>query len=256
MEVAISKTIAVRNIFILLGIERKKATRILQGGGSLDTSFTIDAEDFLQQAEDDYEMGGNSALLNVVSNAKRAIHAQIDGVLSALGYKIKNRNTEQKLALFGELGFVAPRILKRVNNARNVLEHEYTVPTMEQVQEAIDLATLFVNATRRHTVSWEHEMLIGNRDQQIEDSMFSRVLSLSFEHDDKLLHLAGEIDALPFSEKMDRIEEGTYTGCTVGSVILSAQDILFKYFIRLIIANDRQRKAQEALDRIFDHLNL
>jgi hypothetical protein len=247
---------AVRDIFIQLGIERSKVTRILRGGSSLDHSFAIDAEDFLQQAEDDYDLGGNSALLNAVSNAKRAIHAQIDAVLSALGYNISNRGIERKMVLFGELGFVTPRILKRVNDARNILEHEYAMPTMEQVQEAIDLATLFVNATRRHTVLWEHEILIGNRDLQFEDSTFSRVLSISFQHDDKLLQLVGEIDALPFYEKLDRIEQGNYTGREIGSITLSAQDILFKDFIRLIVANDRQRKAQEALEHIFDQLDL
>jgi hypothetical protein len=55
---------------------------------------------------------------------------------------------------------------------------------------------------------------------------------------------------------MDRIEQGTYTGREIGSITLSAQDILFKDFIRLIIANDRERKAQEALDTIFDLLGL
>jgi len=256
MPVLTSKTTAVRKVFAQLGIERSKAIRLLDGGGSLDTPFAVDAEDFLQQAEDDYELGGNSAPLNAVSNAKRAIHAQIDGVLSALGYNIRNQGIDRKATLFGELGFVAPRILKRVNDARNILEHEYAMPTMEQVQEAIDLATLFVNATRRHTVLWEHCISIGNRDLQLNSNAFSKEVRISFEHGERSSRLVGEIEVLPLYERLDQWERGNHTGHVVGDVVLSAQDPLFKEFIRLIIANDRERKAQQALNRIFDQLDL
>jgi hypothetical protein len=255
MTVLASKATAIRDIIVELGIERDKAIRILDGGSSLCHRFDIDADDFLQQAEDDFELQGNSALLNAVSNAKRAIHAQVDEVLNALGYNTKGRSFDKRLALFCELGFVAPRILKRINDARNILEHEYTTPTLNQVQEAIDLATLFVGATKRHTVLWKTNISIGNEGLQVDDRTFSRELILRFDHDNKMFHIIGEIDVLPF-EEWYRDYEHRKRSTIIGEVNLSAGEPLFAEFVRLVVAGDRERKSCQALDRLFDRVQL
>jgi hypothetical protein len=156
-----SKSVDLRSLFIELGIDRMKAKKLISGGTSLHHPFEVSAEDFIQQAEDDFELKGSAATLNAISNANRAIHAQIDEMLSALGYKFKNWRFDKKIALFQEMGFVAPRILKRISDARNILEHEYARPKLEQVEEAIDLAALFVGSAKRHSELWEHEFSIG-----------------------------------------------------------------------------------------------
>ena len=89
-----------------LGIDPTRATKLLSSGFALRHHFQVSAEDFLQQAEDDFELKGSTALLNGLSNAKRAIHAQIDEVLIALGYKIKGLAFPRKVALFSDFGFV------------------------------------------------------------------------------------------------------------------------------------------------------
>lgn len=255
MTVLASKATALRDIIVELGIERDKATRIIDGGGSLCHPFDVDADDFLQQAEDDFELQGNSALLNAVSNAKRAIHAQVDEVLNALGYNTKGRSFDKRLALFCELGFVAPRILKRINDARNILEHEYTTPTLNQVQEAIDLATLFVGATKRHTVLWEANISIGNEGQQVDERTFSRELSLIFDHDNKMFHIVGEIGVFSF-EEWYRDYKHRKRSTIIGEIHLSAGEPLFAEFVRLIVAGDREKKARQALDLLFDRVQL
>jgi len=148
----------------------------------------------LQQAEDDFELKGNAALLNALSNAKRAIHAQIDEVLVALGYKVKGVTFDKKMRTFSDLGFVAPRLMKRVNRARNLLEHEYKLPTLEEVEEAIDLAGLFVSATKRHSELWEHEFTIGNEDEAVDGFSFSRQLQFRFAEKEKVFEVFAQKD--------------------------------------------------------------
>lgn len=44
---------------------------------------------------------------------------------------------------------VSPQILKRINKVRNLLEHEYKYPSKDNVENSIDVAELFLNATER-----------------------------------------------------------------------------------------------------------
>src|SRR5438309_2229733 len=53
--VAQSQTTKLRGIIEQLGIERARAVKLLGGGGTLEHHFQVSAEDFLQQAEDDFE---------------------------------------------------------------------------------------------------------------------------------------------------------------------------------------------------------
>ena len=75
--------------------------------------------------------------------------------------------TQGETGLIARCGFAAPRILKRVNDARNLLEHEYVHPTPETTEEALDIATLFVNATRRHFQMFMGEFHVGNGGERI-----------------------------------------------------------------------------------------
>ncbi|MEA2075447.1 MAG: hypothetical protein U9O85_06905 [Euryarchaeota archaeon] len=42
-------------------------------------------------------------------------------------------------------GIIAPQILKKINDKRNLLEHEFKKPSLEQVEDALDVATLFIS---------------------------------------------------------------------------------------------------------------
>ena len=253
MTFAASKTEELREIFVSIGLQRLKALRLIHGGSGLRHEFDISAEDFLQRAEDDFELRGEAAILNAVANAKRAIHAQVDEVLHALGYPTKGRGFDKRLALFGDLGFVAPRILKRINDARNILEHEYTKPTLEQVEEAIDLATLFIGATRRHSESWEDEFTIGNCDEQLDEFTFGREISVSFEHKLKIFHVDGWVGCVPLDGSPANINEKAKL---IGRIELSANEPVFTDLVRLIIAGDHERKSREALDLLFDRIQM
>ena len=51
------------------------------------------------------------------------------------------------------VGIISPRILKRINQKRNFLEHEYKNPEKEQVDDALDVATLFIAYTEKFLVN-------------------------------------------------------------------------------------------------------
>ncbi len=56
---------------------------------------------------------------------------------------------KSKVALLKEIGIVAPRILRKVDEPRNSLEHSYKDPTIQEVEDALDIAALFIEATNR-----------------------------------------------------------------------------------------------------------
>ena len=106
--------------------------------------------DFLSFAmEDSQALEEERNRVNCLANCKRAIDAQADSLISKLGFLAKARkdqwNVPRKLEFIGRAGVVAPGILNRVNQLRNHLEHHFSAPSREQVEDAMDVATLFVS---------------------------------------------------------------------------------------------------------------
>jgi hypothetical protein len=46
---------------------------------------------------------------------------------------------------------VAPRILNKIVRLRNMLEHEFHLPKKTEVEDAVDVATLFLEALKPYT---------------------------------------------------------------------------------------------------------
>ena len=110
----------------------------------------INPHDFISFAERDIAgTDETQALVNCLTNAKRAIDAQVDGVLSALGFSVKRRSFKRRFDILRDIGVVAPRIIRKVRHARNLLEHDYVCPERKEVEDALDIATLFVLAIDR-----------------------------------------------------------------------------------------------------------
>jgi len=106
--------------------------------------------DFLNFAvEDSLALEDERNRVNCLSNCKRAVDAQVDRLIGQLGFfplaKKERWNIPRKLDFISESGVVAPRILRRVNSLRNRLEHEFATPSKQQVEDALDVATLFVS---------------------------------------------------------------------------------------------------------------
>jgi len=115
------------------------------GGGSFTlVDLKTSPLEFLSLAEEDLQRGGLSALVNATTNAKRAIVSQMDQLLVSFGYDSFRLNVPRKVEKLRALGLLAPSLLRKAVSMRNLLEHEYEAPALPEVEEALDIASLFV----------------------------------------------------------------------------------------------------------------
>ena len=90
---------------------------------------------------------GKRGVLNAFHNAKRAIDCQMDRVIWNLGIKQGRLSMPRKFEILRSVEAGAPKLLARLIQKRNLLEHAYKTIAEDQAEEAIDLAELYVNAT-------------------------------------------------------------------------------------------------------------
>ena len=96
-----------------------------------------------------YKEGSNLRnLANALSNVKRALDCQVETIIFDYAYFTKSKkerwNFPKKLDFIKDQGIIAPRILKKINSIRNLLEHEFKKPSLEEVEDALDIVTLFI----------------------------------------------------------------------------------------------------------------
>jgi hypothetical protein len=107
--------------------------------------------DFAQA--DLHDKSTSRSRVNALSNAKRALHYQVDLISRALGIEQletkKRLDFPHKLDFCKECGISSPSIIRRLNKIRNVVEHDYIIPTITQVQDYMDVVELFLAATDR-----------------------------------------------------------------------------------------------------------
>jgi len=233
-----------------LGIMQDNAVKQIVSASVLFHPFDINPEEFLERAEDDYELyelGDTSSLLNSITNAKRAIHSKIDEALMSLGFTPKRWSLREKVEKLVSLGFIAPRILKRVADARNMLEHEYSAPTSEQVEEALDLAALFIGATNRVLEAFWGEFSLGNYDEQDDLGDFRNELIFVFWQNPIHFNVIGRTN----------INWGQQPGnnIIIGKVFIKPIDEIYTDIVRLVVAGERESKEDEALDQFFGTLS-
>jgi len=132
------------------------------------TDTDVTAEQYLRFAARDLEDEFERGAVNGIGNAKRALHQTVDALLQAHGLLFRNKRTAfpQKLELIDEAGLFSLSILNTLNLERNVVEHEYRVPTHARVHEVIDVAWLWLLATRRLSEYVAYESLAGWRADQ------------------------------------------------------------------------------------------
>lgn len=91
---------------------------------TLKYSTPLHPEHYLLFAEKDLRLGGPRGLVNSLTNSKRAIDCQIFRLLHALALP-EPRNFPERLDKLKELGLLAPRVVRKIAQLRNVLEHPY-----------------------------------------------------------------------------------------------------------------------------------
>ncbi|MEZ5335252.1 MAG: hypothetical protein R2741_08460 [Methanolobus sp.] len=131
--------------------------------------FEIKPRDFLQYAQSDFEASYDHHLVNCFSNIKRAIECQIDSLLIYTNlYEIakkKRMGFPTKIKYLNEMGIVSPNILAKINKTRNKLEHEFKLPTLEDVENALDVAYLFIEYTDHYVLNGLYFCSFDNPDE-------------------------------------------------------------------------------------------
>ena len=123
-------------------------------GSTVLIPFNVNPEEYIEYARSDFKENQNRGLINALSNAKRALHCQLDVILYVFGLfeksRRKNWNFPTKLELINKLIPSAPKLLNKINRKRNLLEHDYIVPDKNEVEDFIDIVELFQQATNRY----------------------------------------------------------------------------------------------------------
>ena len=120
----------------------------------VDLPWPIPAESFLRCAKDDLTSSLEHRHINALSNAKRALHNRVDSLLFAYGLLATAEKTSagfpRRLELLEQIGLLTPRVLRKLNSQRNILEHDYARPTDDRVEDLVDVVALFIEATNKY----------------------------------------------------------------------------------------------------------
>lgn len=132
-------------------------------------NIDVTAEEYLRYAAEDLNSDTKQGYINALGNAKRALHLMIESLLNSYGLLAKNKRTSfpDKLKLLDGAGLFSLSILHTLNVERNVMEHEYKIPTRSRVQETIDVGRLLLLATQRMREYVLYESLASMRDTNI-----------------------------------------------------------------------------------------
>jgi len=124
------------------------------GFNDVETNFDISPKDFIKFANHDLTAQYDHHLVNSLSNTKRAIDSQLDSLLIGFGLseRAKKWNFPTKIDFLNNIGIISPKILTKINKKRNLLEHEYKNPNKEEVEDALDVAELFIAYTDKYLI--------------------------------------------------------------------------------------------------------
>jgi hypothetical protein len=147
--------------------------------------YELSPDTFLGYAELDFESGGTRGYINALSNAKRAMDCQVDGIIAVLGFDPASLRRQLSRELIGfiendsipstlpfnyrfleSLGGVTPVLVDRVRRLRHDVEHRFQRPTRRSTREAIDVARLFVAAAKSLTIDFWEQFGIGSIDPE------------------------------------------------------------------------------------------
>ena len=130
------------------------------------TRFEIQPRQFLEYAYSDLEREGNRGLINALSNVKRAIESQSEVIHFSLGIPYEILSFPGKMENIQKMGFSPSVILKHINKIRVDLEHFYKIPDYERVEDAVQIAQLFLDVTTLFLTSfWTDFEIFSDKDE-------------------------------------------------------------------------------------------
>ncbi len=260
-----------RFLKVLIDLKIDPTNLIIQrlGGGSLGNNSELTPKDFIRFSKKDINDDDIRGLINSLTNAKRAIDCQIDNALEEFGIKpdglskasdtlikhlqLNKKNLPYKLKLIQSLGLAPGTLTSKVRNLRNKLEHYYKIPEKEEVEEAIEIAELFI-------LSIESKIKILDDDYIITSTNFENINTLDSlnngtynildpEHFSTQIRVNfksyyNKIEIIPIKEfKKQR------------KLLYKFDNELYYYLIRLMNHLDDQNDTENDLKLIFEYCN-
>lgn len=195
--------------------------------------------EFLTLAEDDFDRGGLAALVNATTNVKRAIVGQLDQLLISFGYPSLRWNVPKKIERLRALGLLAPRLLRRVIDMRNILEHEYARPDLKEVEEALDIASLFVMSASAMFIPFDDVLEFSLPEPATTENSVKRMTA-------GLNRESGRVFYTIYA-----YEPGEYAGRCVGQCEIQSGHVLFEVMVKLSASLMLQYKVSQALDDFY-----
>ncbi|MEK7549577.1 MAG: hypothetical protein AAB519_01165 [Patescibacteria group bacterium] len=214
------------------------------GAQEIGQDYEINPKDFLEFANTDLQEGDDRGLINALSNSKRAIHCVTEKLLSAIDIKPRNNQFPSKMEIFEDLGIIAPRIIRKVNSVRNLLEHEYKLPSKEVVEDAVDIATLYVSVIEGvlETV-WSDFYIIENEESK-DLGLLEEAVDFSFDKETK------SWEAYVFVSRENKKADFEIKGIT------SSDKELYRSIWRMCFAVDKELQEEKALEEFSKNINL
>ena len=137
----------------------------------MNNKFDIAPNEFLDFAEKDIASNLQHKFVNALANIKRALDSQVSNIFSAFGISDKKMGLERKMEILQKAGSVTPRILNKVNQIRNLMEHEYANPDGETVIDMLDVVSLFIAYTDTIMSNYPEEVVVAWQNED-KDAVF------------------------------------------------------------------------------------
>lgn len=137
---------------------------------------------YLAFARDDLVSGGSERnRTNCISNAKRALHLQIEIIADALGFKGKRTSFPKLVDFCASCGVVGARVLRKLNTLRNVVEHDYYLPNQDEAENFLDTVELFLYATDPLVEDFPSFLRVYSADDLAQMRLFYERLEITLE---------------------------------------------------------------------------
>ncbi len=133
--------------------------------GSPSRPFEIEPYEYLQWAEQALEERTTAGDVHAILDAKRAIDSVTDRLLDIAGIDRSGLSRRKRMEAIARMHVAAPRIIQKLTDTRNTLEHDYRRPSHDEAETAVDVATLFFAASRHLEVLFPNEFALGTTTQ-------------------------------------------------------------------------------------------
>lgn len=225
----------IKQLCVAHGFDLVKSGVALGGGSFGMTDLEISPIEFLTLAEEDFERGGLPALINATTNVKRAIVCQLDQLLISFGYSSLRWNVPKKIERVRALGLLVPSLLRKVVDMRNFLEHEYAAPELKSVEEALDIASLFVMSASAMFIPFDDVLEFSRPDSVSSDVSVTHLTA-------GLRRESGRVFYTVYA-----YEPGEYAGRCVDQCQIQSGHILFEAMVKLSASLMLRYKVEQAL---------